>query len=136
MADNYLQFSEVIPNLAEPEEAWLKEQLQPIRVFGEREYPEDAMPTELADTEPDWSGIRFLRNKTDYDPHYDMLGFGHAFHEDRDSQGWGRHLWFYAEECGNPATSPIWSRSSSEKLPSQAVLELDLCRHLLKTSRR
>jgi hypothetical protein len=39
VADNYLEFSEVIPNLTEPEEAWLKEQLQPIRVFGEAEYP-------------------------------------------------------------------------------------------------
>ena len=36
MADNYLQFSEVIPNLTEPEEAWLKEQLQTVRVFGEQ----------------------------------------------------------------------------------------------------
>ena len=35
MADNHLEFSEVLGNLTEPEEAWLKEQLQPIRVFGD-----------------------------------------------------------------------------------------------------
>jgi len=68
MADNDLEFSEVIPNLTEPEEAWLKEQLQTIRVFGNNEYAEDAVPAELADMEPDWSGIRFLRDKGDHDP--------------------------------------------------------------------
>ena len=55
MADNYLQFSQVIANLTEAEEAWLDEQLQPIRVFGEKEYPEDAVPAELADIEADWT---------------------------------------------------------------------------------
>ena len=60
MADNYLQFSEVLAELTEPEEAWLKEQLQPIRVFGDKEYPEDAVPAELADTDADWTGVRFL----------------------------------------------------------------------------
>ena len=59
MADNYLDFSEIIANLGEPEEAWLKEQLQPICVFGANEYPEDAVPADLADTELDWAGIRF-----------------------------------------------------------------------------
>ena len=102
MADNYLQFSEVLANLTEPEEAWLKEQLQPIRVFGETEYPEDAVPADLANTDPDWSGVHFLRDKTDYDPDCDTLGFDHAFHEDHDPKGWGRHLWLYTEECGNP----------------------------------
>ena len=51
MADNYLEFSEVLANLTEPEEAWLKEQLQPVRVFGDNEYPEDAVPAELADAD-------------------------------------------------------------------------------------
>jgi hypothetical protein len=37
MADNYLDFSEIIANLTGPEEAWLEEQLQPIRVFGDKE---------------------------------------------------------------------------------------------------
>lgn len=102
MADNYLQFSEVLANLTAPEEAWLKEQLQPIRVFGDKEYPEDAVPTDLADTEADWTGVRFLRDNGDCDPDWDALGFEYNFHDDHDSGGWGRHLWVYAEESGNP----------------------------------
>ena len=38
MADYYLTFSEVIPTLTEPEEAWLKHQLEMIYVFGKREF--------------------------------------------------------------------------------------------------
>ena len=102
MADNYLEFSEIIPNLTELEEAWLKEQLEPICVFGDKEYAEDAVPTELADAEADWAGVRFLRDKGDYDPQCDVLGFGYDFHDDRDPGGWGRHLWVYAEESGWP----------------------------------
>ncbi len=32
MANNYLEFSEVLPNLTSEEEAWLKEQLETARV--------------------------------------------------------------------------------------------------------
>jgi hypothetical protein len=107
VADNYLQFSEVIANLTEPEEAWLKEQLQPVRVFADKEYPEDAVPAELTDKDSDWTGVRFLRDKDDYDPDWDMLGFEYSFHGDHDNGGyatdsWGRHLWVYAEESGWP----------------------------------
>jgi hypothetical protein len=107
VADNYLQFSEVLTNLTEPEETWLKEQLQPIRVFGQEEYPEDAVPAELADTEADWTGVRFLRDNGDYDPDCDSLGFEHAFHDDHDDGGWGRHLWLYTEDWGN-ADNVAW----------------------------
>jgi hypothetical protein len=101
VADNYLDFSEIIANLTEEQEAWLKEQLQPIRVFGAKEYPEDAVPAELAETEPDWAGVRCLQDKTDYDPQYDALGFQYNFHDDHDTEGWGRHLWFYTEGWGD-----------------------------------
>ena len=102
MADNYLQFSEVISKLTKKEEAWLKEQLQPIRVLGDREYPEDAVPADLADKNADWAGVRFLRDKTDHDPEWDALGFEYSFHDDHDPKGWGRHLWVYTEESGGP----------------------------------
>jgi len=102
MANNYLLFSEVIPTLAEPEEAWLKDQLQSVCVFGDKEYPEDAVPAELADKDADWIGARFLRDKTDHDPDWDALGFEHSCHDDPDDGGWGRHLRVYAEESGNP----------------------------------
>ena len=107
MADNYLQFSEVVANLTEQEEAWLKDQLQPVRAFGEKEYPEDAVPADLADTDADWSGVRFLRDKPDHDAQWDALGFEHGFHEDHDTGGWGRHLWLYAEDWGD-ASNVAW----------------------------
>jgi hypothetical protein len=107
VADNFLEFSEIIPKLTPKEEAWLKEQLQPIRVFGDKEYAEDAVPAEMADTEPDWAGVRFLRDKTDYDAQWDDRGFEYAFHDDADTDDWGRHLWFYTEEWGN-ASNVAW----------------------------
>jgi hypothetical protein len=103
MANNYLEFSAVIERLTAEEEAWLKEQLQPIHVFGEKECPEDAIPAELAETEADWTGARFLRDKEDCDPQWDDRGFEYAFHDDADTNGWGRHLWFYTEEWGDPS---------------------------------
>ncbi len=108
MANNYLNFSEVIANLTEPEEAWLKEQLQPICLFGDREYPADedgypvGNPEEVARQDPDWVIPQFLRDHRD-DLADNAQGFGAEFHDDHDSEdGWGRHLWLYAEEGGEP----------------------------------
>jgi hypothetical protein len=104
MADNYLQFSAVLPRLTEAEEAWLKGQLQLIKVFGDREYAEEGVPAELADQEADWEGARFLRNDKNYNFEWDQLGFEYAFcpADEGGRDGWGRHLWLYAEEWGNP----------------------------------
>jgi len=102
-----METTEVISKLSKKEEAWLKEQLQPIRVFGDREYPEDAVPAKVAETEPEWSGLRFLRDNGDYDPDCDCLGFEWSFSVDSDHGGWGRHLWVYAEESGNP-DNVVW----------------------------
>jgi hypothetical protein len=107
VADNYLEFSEVVANLTEPEEEWLKEQLQPVRVFGEKEYSEDAVAADLADRNADWSGVRFLRDKADRDPEWDALGFECSFQDDPDTGGWGRHLWFYTDGCGD-ADNVAW----------------------------
>ena len=136
MADNYLQFSEVIAKLTEPEEAWLKEQLQPIRVFGDKEYPEDAVPAELADTDPDWTGVRFLRDKDDHDPEWDALGFEYSFHDDHDPGGWGRHLWLYAEESGNARQRCLAGAEVSQEVPARPVLVAHLRHHLLEAPRR
>jgi hypothetical protein len=105
VADNYLQFSEVVANLTEQEEAWLTDQLESIRVFGEKEYPEDAVPADLADREADWSGVRFLRDKPDHDAEWDALGFEYGFHD--DTGGWGRHLWLYSDTWGD-VTNVAW----------------------------
>jgi len=99
VADSFLQFSEVVANLTDQKEAWLKDQLESIRVFGEKEYPEDAVPADLADKEADWSGVRFLRDKPDHDAEWDVLDFEHGFYDDGDT-GWGRHLWLYSEGWG------------------------------------
>ena len=93
MADNYLEFSEIIANLTGPEEAWLKEQLQPIRVFDGKGHRAEVVP--------------FLLDKTDYDLEWDALGFEYRFHDDNDPGGWGRHLWFYTEDWGN-ADNVAW----------------------------
>jgi len=107
VADSYLQFSQVIKNLTEPEEAWLKEQLQSICVFGEEKYPEDAIPAELANVNADWTGVSFLHDNNDYDPEWDSLGFKYSFLNDFDNKVLGRHLWVYAEEFGNP-DNVVW----------------------------
>jgi len=101
VADNYLQFSEVVANLTEQEETWLKGQLESIRVFGEKKYPEDAVPADLADKKADWSGVRFLRDKPDHDAEWDAVGFEFNFHDDPDTGGWGRNLWLYADTWGD-----------------------------------
>ena len=82
MAENNLEFSEVIPQLTAKEEAWLDEQLQTVCIFGDKEYPEDAVPAELAGIKPDWTGVRFLRDKTDFDPQCDALGFEYSLRDD------------------------------------------------------
>jgi hypothetical protein len=99
MADNYLQFSEILPRLTAEEEAWLKDQLAPARFDAEgNEIPEDS------DKDAAWTGPRFLRGDLDFDPEYDSMGFQYAFDEDEPDApiGWGRHLWLYADEWGEP----------------------------------
>ena len=102
MAEQYVQFSEVIIDLTEPEEAWLKEQMQVVYVFGDKEYLEHAVPTELADTDADWIGPRFLRHNNHYNSRSASLGFEYNFDGDHDKDLWGRHLWVYAKEFGSP----------------------------------
>jgi hypothetical protein len=102
MADNYLLFSEVLAHLTPQEEAWLGQQLRPIAV------QQDGQTVELASLDDasagaSWVGPRFLQDKEDYDPAWGELGFQFALHDDHDTpDGWGRHLWFYAEESGTP----------------------------------
>jgi hypothetical protein len=53
-------------------------------------------------TDPDWKGIRFLRDADGYDPVWDERGFECVFDDDTAKDGWGRHLWLYADNWGNP----------------------------------
>jgi len=102
MADNYVEFSEVLGDLSGEEEAWLEGQLQPVYVFGEQEYPEDAVPAGLDPAAADWYGARAWRDLESYDPEEDEpVGFEYQFLGD-DQDGKQRHLWFYADEFGSP----------------------------------
>jgi hypothetical protein len=98
MANNYLQFSEVLPRLTAEEEAWLRAQLRCVAVL-------DGTETEIADCDDEttegaeWVGPRFLRDEEDYDPD---CGLSFEFEFDDDHGEWGRHLWVYAEESGEP----------------------------------
>ena len=101
MANNYLQFSEVIPQLTTQEADWLRGQLEVVCVFGEHEHPEDKLPPGLDRDKADWIGCRAYRDMLDYDPNYGWdLGFEYDFSQDDHDQDWGRHLWLYADESG------------------------------------
>jgi hypothetical protein len=97
MADYYTQFSEVLSHLTADEEAWLRQQLAHVHVFGDKEYADDELPGNLDPDKADWSGFRAWRDREDLDG--DTLGFEYRF----DSNGeWGCYLWMYAEESGEP----------------------------------
>ena len=101
MANNYVQFSEVLPHLTADEETWLRQQLEYVYVFGDEEYAADELPDGLNPDDADWQGFRGSRQLDDCDPA--MLEFEYEFCAGDEWNDWGRHLWFYAEEAGEPA---------------------------------
>ena len=94
MADNYLQFSETLDSLTKKQEAWLQQQLEPIVVVNGKELSADEKPD---CDEPDFQGLRFLRDYDGINDDGDMRGFNLEF------QGTGRHrcAWIYADEGGD-----------------------------------
>ena len=101
MADHYVEFSEVIPHLTEEEAAWLRQQLEVVCVFEDREYVEDTLPDGLSRKDADWTGCRVYRSMENYDSDFgENAGFEYAFSEDDKDDEWGRHLWLYCEENG------------------------------------
>ena len=104
MANNCLEFSEVLPKLSEQEEVWLKNQLEIVHVFDGEEYAEDAVPDDLASKDPDWIGCRAYRDMKDYDSDLgENAGFEYEFSGDDSDEDWGRHLWFRSAKYGNVA---------------------------------
>ncbi len=102
MANYYTLFSEALPHLTADEEAWLRRQLEFVRVFGDSEYPEHELPDGLNLADADWSGHRLFLTPHDYDTEYDEKRIGeYEFRDDDQKDGWGRHLWLYAEEGGD-----------------------------------
>ena len=101
MANNFLQFSEVIPQLTTTDADCLRGQLEVVCVFGEHEHPEDKLPPGLNRDKADWIGCRAYRDLLSYDPEWGWdLGFEYDFSQDDHDQVWGRHLWLYADESG------------------------------------
>ena len=100
MANNYLQFSEVIPQLTTQEADWLRGQLEVVCVFGEHQYAEDKLPRGLNRDEADWIGCRAYRDMSGDDPNSDA-GFEYEFSRDDCHEDWGRHLWLYADDSGS-----------------------------------
>ena len=100
MANNYLEFSEVLTHLGNDEEAWLRQQMEHVVVFGDQEYLDGEVPKDLDPDDADWSGVRAWRNLETDDPEW--LGFECEFGDGDKWDDWGRHLWIYAEENGDP----------------------------------
>jgi hypothetical protein len=75
-----------------------------VYVFGDCEYVEDEVPSDLDTADADWSGCRAWRDLEDGDPDGgETIGFACEFHDDHDTlDGWGRHLWLHTEESGCP----------------------------------
>ena len=97
MADNYLQFSEVLPALTDEENAWLREQLQYVYVVGDREYSENDLPADFAPEQVTWEGFRVFRSRNS--PDDEFLDFEFSFDKGDDGS---RDLRLYATESGNP----------------------------------
>ena len=97
MANNYLQFSEVLPQLTVEERDWLQNQLEYVSLDDEgKEIPADQPIEDAKDAA--FQGPRFLSDYEDYEGD-ESCGFDHKFDTDAD---WGEHLWIYTEESGSP----------------------------------
>ena len=99
MADYYLEFSQVISDLTPAETQWLRHQLQHVYVFGDEEFPADALPADKWAAQADWSGIRAYADR-DWCDSPEVLGFEFEFREQDEDHG--RHLWLFAQDFGIP----------------------------------
>jgi hypothetical protein len=103
MANNYTQFSEVIPRLTPEEERWLNRELEVVFVLNGQEYGEDELLAGAIPDENEFRGCRAFRDMPDYDSSGDdEAGFSYRFDtDDEGPSGWGRHFWIYADESGD-----------------------------------
>jgi hypothetical protein len=100
MADDYLEFSQVVANLSEQEADGLRQDLAMIDVYGDQEFGAGTGNIDGKLGVPDWSGYRFLRDYPELDADADEVGFGFSLEEDGDA---GRHLWLYSDEYADLA---------------------------------
>ena len=103
MADNYVEFSEVLTGLTDQERNWLQGQLEIIRVFDGQEYPDEALPKCFDPAKAEWHGCRGLRDFSEYDPEFiEEPEFQFQFeNEDEEGDAEGSSLWVYSEDNGN-----------------------------------
>jgi len=95
MADNYLEFSETLGPLNKKQEVWLDAQLSSIVVVNGKEFPADKAPD---CDEPDYRGLRFLRDYDDSDNDFESVGFSVSY----EGFGKNRCVWIYGDEQGDP----------------------------------
>lgn len=61
MADYFMEFSQVLPNLTDDELDWLRRQLEIVHVFGAQEFIATNLPPDLDLAQADWSAYRIYR---------------------------------------------------------------------------
>jgi hypothetical protein len=103
VANNFVQFSEVIPQLRPDEEQWLRHQLEIVSVVDDKEFADGDEPEDDDPDDAEFRGCRAFRDMEDYDSSEKDAGFCYEFCTDEtaEPEGWGRHLWIYADECGD-----------------------------------
>ena len=80
---------------------WRK-RMECVYVFGDGEFAEDELPSDLDAADADWYGCRAWQDLEGYEPDgSECVGFEYEFNDDDESDGWGRHLWLYAKEGGD-----------------------------------
>ncbi len=91
MANYYLEFSETLNDLKEQEEVWLKNQLEVIYVFGDKQYTEEELPDGLDPKNTKWIGCRAYQDMEEYVSFlYEGAGFEYEFCGGGDQE---RYLW-------------------------------------------
>ncbi len=96
MANNHLEFCEVLDELTDEEVAWLKSQLTVVYMFGDQEYVEDDIPAGHDPADADFVGCRAYRDMEFYDPDLgEPPGFNYEFLPAEETDA-GQRLLFYA----------------------------------------
>ena len=118
MADNYLNFSEVVANLTKEGRGVDEGTASTHPCFWRQGISRRRRARRTGRHEPDWAGVRFsprqrrLRSRTGM-----FLGFEYNFDDDPDQGGWGRHLWVYGEDYRNPGQRRMVGSEVSQNVP-------------------
>ena len=141
MADNYLEFSQVITDLSQEEETWLASQLDTVHVFGDREYAADQVPGDLDQCEADWIGCRAYRDDpdcADYVKEIEMegAGFEYSFADDDAAGRLGAAPVDTRRRVGLCRRGSLSGAEVSQAVPPGPVLVAHLRNQLLEASCR